>query len=251
MSKPKLLVAITSLSQIDSGVDGYIVGYNKFTSFASIYLKDDELFSLKHKEKFYILLNALIHEKDLGEFKKCIDNLTIYDFNFIVQDIGALSYLLTKVDKEKVIFNPYTLVANKMDLKTYYETFGVCIGLSNFLNLNDYYDLGIISPTYNLIYGHYPIYQTYRNIITLYNEKYKRIERNISYLQEKMREDKFPIIENTYGTTIFSSDVINHINNLHYFSTSKYLVVNLMFLNNEDYIDIINNIKERISDEKD
>lgn len=249
MNKPKLLIAITSLSQCSIEADGYIVGYNKYSSFASIYLKDEELFGLEHKEKFYILLNALIHEKDLVDFKECIDKLTQYNFYFIVQDIGALSYLLTKVSSERIIFNPYTLVANERDLKTYYETFNVSIGLSNFLNLEDYYNLGTLCPTYNLVYGHYPIYQTYRNILSLYNEKYQRFEENIAYIKENLREEKMPIIENKYGTTIFSSEVMDRTNDLHYFLTSKYIVINLMFLENIDYENIISTIKEKLNNE--
>ena len=85
--------------------------------------------------------------------------------------------------------------------------------------------------------------------MSLYNEKYQRFEENIAYIKENLREENMPIIENKYGTTIFSSEIMNKTNDLHYFSTSKYIVINLMFLENIDYENIISTIKEKLNNE--
>ena len=90
---PTLLLEINKKEQLEIKDVSFVVGYSNYSAFAGIYLTYEEIKNLENKENIFILINALIHQKDFEDFKETALTLIKLGFNFIIQDIGALSFI--------------------------------------------------------------------------------------------------------------------------------------------------------------
>ena len=227
MLKPKILVTVNSLYDLNLAADGYILGYTKFTSFGAKRFSFIEIEEISRKKEIYLLLNSLIHEDNLQIFKKEADKLASLNICFIVQDFGALSHLCRVIPANRIIYNPYTTICNSDDLITYNKSFGVVTSITDNLSLLEKINLTNSGDVLLLIYGHYPIYQSYRKVISLY-EDYKNVQinksKNIS-LKEDTRNDLYPLIENEYGSFIFSNDKVDLTDDLDKLNNAKFFVI--------------------------
>lgn len=235
---PKLLIGVSSFKDLSLEAYGYVLGYEKYTSFASSTFSYEEIKSIKDKN-VYILMNALIHEKELIEAKKEIDKLIPLGVNFIVQDIGLLHYLLSKIDNKKVLFFPYTWICNKEELEAYYDKYHVDINISNELTLLEMKE--ILSCGHGIVnlFGYTPIYQSYRKILSLYEiEKHVKVDKSL-YLKEHTREDKYPVIENEYGSVVFRSYPNSYLEDYDYINKAEYLFVDSFHVDHDLFIEIV------------
>ena len=234
----KLLISISSLDDLSLKADGYVLGYEKYTLFASSYFSYEEVKSIKDKN-IYILLNALIHEKDIDDALKEVDRLIELGVNFIVQDFGLLTYLLSKVSHDKVLFFPYTYICNVDELEAYYERCGVSINISNELTLEEMKE--VLSKGHGIVnfFGYTPIYQSYRKIVSLFEEHKDLTLPNKLSLKENTREDKCPIFENEYGTVILRSYPSSYLEDYEYIKGAEYLFVDSFNLEHDLFIKIV------------
>lgn len=225
MKRPEIITSINNLEDINYiQSDGYAFGYQKYTSFAPNYFSYEEIKNIKTDKKLFVILNALLHEKDIDDFKKEIDKLSKLNIGFIIQDLGALSILLDKnIAKDKIIYNPYTLICNKNDLKAYKEAYGVSIFLSPELNVDEISKILNEEDAVVEIYGYEPIYQSYRKVLSLYEEaRNVSLENKNLYIREDTRDELYPIIENEYGSVIFNHQKINLTNDIDLLINAKY-----------------------------
>ena len=188
MSKPKVLISIKDIKDLSLKADGYVLGYEKFTLFASHFFKYEDLLQIEQLDKVYLLLNALIHQDKWDGFKKEANELTKLPINFIVQDIGAFNYIKGIVGSDRVIFDSSTLICNKKDLETYQETLGSTIAISSCLSFDETKELCYLGNSLVKVFGYVPIYQSYRKVLSLYeNEKNVKINGQNINLREDTR----------------------------------------------------------------
>ena len=234
--KPALLLEINKKSQLDIKGVSFVVGYYKYSSFAGLYFNYEEIKALDNKQNIFVLINALIHQKDLEDFKVEIDKLIPLGVNFIVQDLGALSYIYThKIKETKIIFNGYTFICNPDDYDAFKELFDIDITLSNELKHEEIVEF-TSEDIMLTMYGYTPIYQSYRKVVSLFEEyRNQKIDRNQTlYLKEDTRDDMFPTIENEYGTVVFRSKPLSRIENRDSYLNFKYWYISSLFMENEE-----------------
>lgn len=237
----KLLISLTSLEHIYPSY-GIVLGYEKYTFFASYIARKEELKNIKEKDKIYLLLNAMLHQKDVEDFKNTVKELIDLGYqNYIVQDLGMVDVLKSLKAKE-IIFNPYTLVCNQQEYQTYVDYLGVTIGISNELSIEEkaqYQDNSFIQ-----IYGFTPIYQSYRKTLSIYEESHhKKLESKDLYVKENTRDDLHHIIENDYGTVIFRSEKINLIKDIKSLNKAKYLYIESLYSSKEEIDEFIKELE--------
>ena len=133
----KILVSVDNLDNLPKIANGYVLGYEKYTFFAKHRFSFEEIKNFKEQEKLYLLLNAMLHECNVSDFYLEIEKLSALKVNFIVQDLGMVKILKKKVDASRIIYNPYTLVCNLEEYKTYQEYLGVTIGISSQLSIDN------------------------------------------------------------------------------------------------------------------
>ena len=241
-----IIVSIKDLKDIDSlKADGYVLGYEKYTFFAPQNFSYEEVKKVSKNNRIFLLLNALIHEKEVEEVKKEIDILIELDISFIIQDLGLLSLLISKgVDKERIIYNPYTLICNNNDYQAYQNAYDVSLGISSQLSLEEKIDiLNNNNKVFVQIYGYEPIYQSYRKVISLYQEaRDKKFDIKELSLREDTREEKYPIIENEYGSVIFNYQKIDLSSNLNKINHAQYMFVDSSFSSLEEVKEFLRGI---------
>lgn len=236
----KILVSVDDLST-PYDVDGYVIGYQKFTFFANRNFTYEEIKNFPHPEKIYLLLNTMLHENHRFDFIKEVDRLAKLNINFIVQDLGMVEILKKKVPHSHIIYNPYTLVCNLEEYQTYLEYLDVSIGISSQLSISQLEKFK--GHSFITIYGYVPIYQSYRQIISLFDEYHQQNSKKELLVKEDTRDDLHHIIENEYGTVIFSSETKNHMANIDKLKDAEYLYINTMFLSKEEISSVIKEIK--------
>ena len=227
----KVLISINNLKNLPSHVDGYVLGYEKFTFFAKRRFTFEEIKSIKEQNKLYLLLNVMLREKEVEDFKLEIEKLVQLDVNFIVQDLGMVELLKAKVDPSRIIYNPYTLVCNLEEYKTYQEYLGVTIGISSQLSLDNLENYK--GDSFITIFGHTPIYQSYRKVISLFSAHHQTNAPKETLIKEDTRDEKHHIVENEYGSVIFSSEPIDLLKDINRLEDAKYLYIDTSYIDDE------------------
>ena len=178
------------------------------------YTIDDLLFIQNEVHKankcFILKLNCMLHEDKIMDFKNFISNFNDVDY-YYVSDLGAAEILSSLGLKDKIIYDPVTMICNSLDAKIYKNCANI-LGLSHEITLED---ANIISEAidnnaFYKVFGYHLMCFSKRKLISLYLEENKLTKLgDIYYLNEEKREDYYPIIERNYGTLILRSHVIN------------------------------------------
>lgn len=231
--KPKLLISVKNVNDLNIEAFGYVLGYKKFTFFASKNWSYQFVKKQSTHKNIYVLLNALLHESEMNTFKKEIKKLMQLPINFIVQDIGILNILTELISPKRIIFMPYTLICNYLDAQSYAKLGISAICPSNEITIEDTDIISQYAPVMLNAFSYVPMYQSYRKIISLFAE-YKNISFNKSHLclKEETRNDFYPLIENKYGSVIFRPYITSYINELNNLSHAKFIYIDHLFIKN-------------------
>ena len=237
---------IDMLEKVIPFVDGVVLGC-QYSAYCDNVFDEDEIRMTYQKltkinKKTYVLLNLVMHENDIDGIKKFIDKFIDLDIYYIFQDLGILN-ILKLLNKEKYgIYNPLTMITNYCDLLEY-EVFNMdAIGVSNEIPLKDVELCSShCSNVFYLGFGYHPMYQTYRNLLSLYKEHSGlNFSNDNLYLQEATREDdRCPVIENNYGTIVFRSGVISVLEKIDLLDNIKYLFLDGIFISEEKFISVL------------
>jgi len=234
--KPKLLINVKNSNDFNIEAFGYVLGYKKFTFFASKYCSYSFIKKHAQNKNIYVLLNALLHESEINSFKKEINKLIQLPINFIVQDIGILNILSELISPKRIIFMPYTLICNYLDAQSYAKLGISAICPSNEITIEDTDIISQYAPVMLNAFSYVPMYQSYRKIVSLF-EKYKKISfnKNHLYLKEETRNDLYPLIENQYGSVIFRPYITSYIKELNNLSHAKFIYIDQLFIKNKAF----------------
>lgn len=232
--KPKLLINVKNSKDFNIEAFGYVLGYKKFTFFASKYFSYSFIKKYAQNKNIYVLLNALLHESEINSFKKEINKLIQLPINFIVQDIGILNILSELISPKRIIFMPYTLICNYLDAQSYAKLGISAICPSNEITIEDTDIISQYAPVMLNAFSYVPMYQSYRKIVSLF-EQYKKISFNKThlYLKEETRNDLYPLIENQYGSVIFRPYITSYIKELNNLSHAKFIYIDQLFIKNK------------------
>ena len=240
-TKVKILISLSSLEDLNYPVDGYVIGYDKFSLFANEYFSFEEIKDIKKKNQIYILFNALINEERLEEVIFEINRLIPLGFNFIVSDVGLLELIKERSKDNIIIYQPYTLISNRLDYQTYQELLCENLGISPFIKEDDLIELSSLKGSFITALGYLPLYQSHRKIISTYLD-YHHLNLNDKklYLKEEFRDDLYPIVENFEGSSIFKSSPISLLSNINKYKAS-FIYLDFTFLNDfkRDVIDAL------------
>ena len=236
----KILVSIDNLNNLPAA-DGYVLGYEKYTFFARHRFSFEEIEAFKKQETVYLLLNAMLHESAVEDFKIEAKRLSTLNINFIVQDLGMVEVLKSFVDKSRIIYNPYTLVCNLEEYKTYQEYLGVTIGISSQLSIDNLEKFS--GDSFITVFGYTPIYQSYRKVISLFSEHHNVNAPKDTLIKEDTRNNLHHIVENEYGSIIFSSEPVNLLNDIDRLEKAKYLFVDLNYVDEAKTKEILKGLR--------
>ena len=201
---------ITEASKLASYADAFLVGIKDYIpSFFNPFSYDDFI-KLNSLNKIIILrLDILVNEKDLSFYKDLILKVKDLNIYYYITDLGILNILKSLNLINKIIYDPFTMICNKLDAKYYYDL-GICaVAPSLEIPYKDVREFNV--PLFYLGFGRRLMFNSKRLLLSLYKEE-KNLDfktDNLSIIEEK-RNDIFPIFEDM-GTYIYRSYYLNNL----------------------------------------
>lgn len=219
--------------------DAFLVGIKDYTvSFRNCF-SFNEINELKALNKQIILrLDYLLFEDEVSSFSTLISSLKDNDFLYYVNDIGSLEILKEHGLISKTIYDPLTMITNKLDAKFYNDLGLNAFGLSLEIPYKDVLTMTDLNLFYQ-VFGYREMFSSKRKVVSLYLEE-KKLESHLEnmILVEQTRNDSYPIFEDKRGTFIYRSYIINYLEHINDF---KYALIDSLLIDFDTYFKIVQN----------
>lgn len=265
MKKLVTLFKIESIETLAPLTDGFILGQQGVSTRLTKSFTTNEIIEASQKiyrlnKACFIIMNRILHDKDASTYQSFIESVDSDAITgYIVGDIGVLSIGKTLGISHKMVYNPETLITNVFDAH-FYHTLGIQgVYLAKEITLEDILSIGQNRPYKLFAYGHgfLNMFYSKRQLIEAYFENKHQDnlyhnQRNLSVVEEKRPEFRYPILEDEAGTHVFRNHVfssLNHLNELE--KAIDYLVFDTIFHDDTYAFDVLKHyqISESLEDE--
>ena len=213
---------------LKTNITGIILPIKGLSVNSNIYFNVEDNEDLEYLEKVLVALNKLNIRKIL-----------FYDLAVmnICKKLG--------IKKELVIFQEH------LNTSLYSTNFYTKRGIKNIVITNDITaseinEIGKYNSLMLICYGYLPIFCSRRYLISSYLN-YIKHDKNTNNYYIKNKEDKYPIIEEETGTTIYTKMPINLINEIDNLNID-YIILNATLINNEEFLNVLNDYLQNKKD---
>lgn len=248
----KLLVTVNSFEQlnklIDKDIYGVMLYIDKLSVNSSFYVDIDILDKIDFmNKKIYLVMNKIMHNSDLSIVRDCLLKLRDRDVKILFYDMAVynISKELEMVDK-LVIYQDHlnaSILSNK-----FYNSLGITgsyissdITGEELLEIKDNSKMEI----YFLGYGYIPIFYSRRYLISNYLKFINKEDNGSKYSIISDMGVEHPISEEEYGTTIYSSKIVNLINYLDKLDKIDYIIMNSNGIEDREFNDMVDKFINR------
>lgn len=253
MKKLVTLFKIESIPLLSPWVDGFILGQNGVSTRLTRSFTTEEIIEASKQMKSlnkdcFVIMNRILHDFDASRYQTFIETVDSEAITgYIVGDIGVLSIGKTLGIAHKMVYNPETLITNVFDAHFYHNLGIKGVYLAKEITLDDIVTIGQNRPYSLFAYGHGYLNMFYskRQLIEAYFENKHRSNdfhdaRNLSVVEEKRPEYKYPILEDEAGTHVFRNHVFASLNHLKTLAQSiDYLVFDTVFHDDTYALDVL------------
>ena len=204
---------------------------------------------LEYGLKRFVSINALIEENDLEKLDAYMDLLKELNLDGIYfSDFAVLNKAYSKDMQKKMIYDPYNLNTNQKDIGFFSEYNIPCV-LAREITLDEIIDIIKAYPYMcdMQIFGHLRMSESKRKYISNFFKNFNINENPVgkeSYrIKEENRDYRMPILEDEYGTCVYTDYVFAMFNELS--KVSKYInyaIIDDLFLDSEVINEYIRNI---------
>jgi U32 family peptidase len=234
---------ISNIKTLSAYADGFLIGCHKFAarltrSFdTSEMITATQLIKSLNKEVF-LVINQLFNDQQLEALNLFLKQLNLNLFSgIIIADLGVIPMLLDFNQKEKIIYHPETLLTN------YHDFNDLChIGIKGAfvakeITLEDVITIASHKQheLFMIGHGHLSMFYSKRRLIENFLE-FSELDLNLSFdqdlklIEEHRKDQAFPILEDTAGTHVFSSNVFSSIKKIDILKTHvDYLMIDTIF----------------------
>lgn len=252
----KLIVNLKSLEYIQEyTTDGLIFSHAFLTD------EDEALFSVEeiqeivqytklHNKESILNLNRLFHEYELDELREYIDLFIKMDIDsYIFSDLAIYTIFKGYNLEHKLIYHARTMITSLQDALFWKSKNVKSVFVSNELTLEEINSIVHAGNIAIEAYGHHQIFASKRDLLSLYFTYTKNEERQRKFkkytIQEELRKEKYPILENHHGTVIYSAfkyAILEEIQSLDV--KPKYIHINSIFIVEEELLEIVSLYKK-------
>ena len=213
----KILVIPSNFDEIEKEkdkVDGFIIGIEGYSVNVNFCIHPDNLNILNNIDKdIFICLNKNMHNSDLTEVKKIMKELDKYNIKGLMYyDVGILN-IYNSLDLK------YNLVCSQEHMATNYKTinywnsFGVKYTyLSSDITVDEIKEISKNTNSKLIVnlFGYLPMFVSKRHIVKNYLDYFNLSDdSSVNYIEKE--DNIYPIIDNSIGTTCYSSSILNGI----------------------------------------
>lgn len=185
-----------------------------------------------------VSLNKIFHNNDLRLLESTLVGLNKTNVSKIFfYDLAVLNMCKRlRIKKELVIYQDHLNLSNYSNI--FYKEEGVNYAvISNDITKEEINEIASTMPLMLISYGYLPIFYSRRYLITSYL-KYINKSKDRGNYYIKNRSDKYPIVEEEYGTTIYTSKPINLINEIDKIKID-YCILNSSLIDNEEFLKVL------------
>lgn len=179
-------------------VNGFTVGFPKTFSITEIH------------EEAYIFMNRILDNEGILNFKLLLKDLPDNIKGIVFDDIGILNVLLEmKSSLTKILFLNH-MNSNYESINTYLE-FVDSVVVSTDITIPEIDEIlnKVNKPVVLYTFGYMNIMYSRRTLITNYNRYFLQNEKAVSDLEEIASHKRFKIVENEYGTVVYTEHPFN------------------------------------------
>lgn len=166
---------------------------------------------VKHGVKMYVLVNRFFVEEEIEALREHLQLLKELDVDGIYFGDECVLYEADILGiKDKLIYNPDTLITNHGDVQYYLDDGIQMVTISKEITLSEICTIAqkVTGNCEVLIHGRLNMLHSKRNLLTNYMsflEREDKVHDNMHlYIMEEKRDEKMPILEDETGTHIFS-----------------------------------------------
>ena len=192
----------------------------------------------------YIFVNRILDNEGIEKFKVLLDNLPKSIKGIVFDDIGILHILNNKKMAIKKILFLNHFNCNYESINCYLEYVDSVV-ISCDVTFREIKE--ILKELVVYIFGYVNIMYSRRSLISNYNKHFLEDAKLDNYIEEVNSKKKFKILENEYGTVIYTDKPFNglEVSNL---DNVLFDFINGVFLSDEEILEIINrqdNLKDK------
>ncbi len=160
-------------------------------------------------DKIYLNIDQIIHENDLQNVKKFMNEFKeVLGFYYSDMAVYMIAKEMNIVDK--LIYNPGTLVTSVADAEFYLELGIKRVCLSREITLDDIMKFSHLGEKVEvIIHGKLNMFYSKRKLLTNYFTHIKMEVQKKGELEEEIRDERYPVIEDEHGTNIFHEKSVN------------------------------------------
>ena len=243
---------INQLKKVIDKVDGCIVGIDNMNVINGINIdinSINDIVSIIGNKELFISLNKNIFNNDLDNLKEILIELNNYNI------AGVLYSDVCFINLKNELGLNYDLIWSQEHLTTNYETINYWCSfnvagayLSSDITISEIIDISKNTNTKLMvnIFGYLPMFVSKRHIVSNYLDYFNLCDNsNINYIYKS--GNTYPIVDNNVGTTVYSSNILNGINEYYnlYNNGIDYIVLNGFNIDDDKFskvIDIYNEL---------
>lgn len=238
----KLIVSVNSFEQmnrlIDKDIYGVMLYIDKLSVNSSFYVNIDDISKINFKDKkIYIVMNKIMHNNDLDIVRNNLSRLKDMDVKILFYDMSVynISKELDMVDK-LVIYQDH-LNASILSNKFYYDLGITGSYISSDITGEELLEIKNNSKMeiYFTGYGYVPIFYSRRYLIKNYLKFIDKEDMVGKYSIISDMDTEYRIVEEDYGTTIYSEYPVNLINYIDYLNDIDYLILNSNLIDDNEF----------------
>ena len=247
----KFIVTINKLKDIDiikdKDIYGVIFSIKDLSVNSNYYIDIDELekISSSFDKKIIVSLNKIMHESDIPMLKDVLIRLSNLKIDRVLfYDLSVLNIVESlNLDLNLVIFQDH--LNSSINSNNFYYNNGIKGSyLTNDITLKEVIDIKNKTnmEIFFTVYGYLPIFYSRRYLLDSYFTYINKKKESNSYYISNDDNNYYKIEEESFGTTIYTKEPINLINEIELLKDIDYLVINSLYIDNIGIIiDMFNN----------
>ena len=202
----------------------------------------------------FLKLLPLYKDEDYKELENLFKEIKGIS-GIIFQDLGLISLKNKYIPDALMIYDSNNFITSSADSSFFKDDDVDALTLSTTLSLKEV-DEVLKDESFSYMahaFGYIEMFYSYRKHFTNYSKKYNIINLKDDYdvyIKEESRDEYFKTIENDRGFYIFRDKKINLYDFLDHFKKCDYLLLDRIFINDEEYYDTINLYKGLIERNK-